>query len=213
MNPLLAQFGMAGDVAPLEWLLCDIALKGAALLGTGLLIVSCLQRHSAAVRHMALTGVMATLVLLPMLSATLPGWRVLPDWTARSSTPVAESGDHLPQPVASAQPLPATETQGAPIALDGRPVAEQVNTVAQPAKISSTMSLSHWILSLWVIGVALMVGRFLLSQIVLRSLARKCTQLEDRTMISTADNLRELLGIREPVRILVTNRRAMPISA
>ena len=75
MKPLLTPFGIAGGIVSLEWLLNDIAIKGAALLGIGLIFVWCLQRLSAAVRHLVLAGLMATLVLLPILSATLPQWQ------------------------------------------------------------------------------------------------------------------------------------------
>jgi beta-lactamase regulating signal transducer with metallopeptidase domain/Leucine-rich repeat (LRR) protein len=219
MNSLLAQFAAVVDLAP-QWLLSEIIFKGTALVAIGLLTVWCQQRFSAAARHVALAGVMVTLLLLPLFSATLPSWPVLPDWTAGSRTPIAGLEDHHLQTAASGQSVPASALDTAPVPMKRTVMTKRPQLsapMAEPVEISPTMTLPpsvlFFLLSLWAVGVVLIVGRFLLSQIALGCLARTCcTQLQDRTMLSTANDLQELLGIRGPVRILVTNRWAMPMT-
>ncbi|MDP7017326.1 MAG: M56 family metallopeptidase, partial [Pirellulaceae bacterium] len=75
-----------------------------------------------------------------------------------------------------------------------------------------SISPAQWVLLIWGAGVLLIAGRFALSQVVLHRLAAKCTEVEDRAVISMSDSLRELLGIGEPVRILVSDRRTMPMT-
>ena len=64
------------------WLsvLLDATIKGAALLALAGLVTLCMRRTSAAPRHAVWMLAMVGLLLLPLLSTTLPGWRVLPEW-------------------------------------------------------------------------------------------------------------------------------------
>ena len=61
--------------------LADVALKGAVLLALAGLATAALWRASAAVRHLVWSLTMAGLLALPLLSALLPQWRVLPQWS------------------------------------------------------------------------------------------------------------------------------------
>src|SRR4029434_5430799 len=65
----------------------DSALKGAVLLALVALVVALMRQASAAARHLAWFLGVAGLLLLPLLFAALPGWRVLPRWASFSSQP------------------------------------------------------------------------------------------------------------------------------
>ena len=113
------------------WLpvLLDATIKGAALLALASLVILCMRRTSAASRHAVWLLAMVGLLLLPALSTTLPGWRVLPQWCnlrvtaeagsvedsdAESATVVPDSpGDdaHLTKTPALEMP---SESQGSP---------------------------------------------------------------------------------------------------
>ena len=72
--------------------LVDSALKGAILLAMVLAAVVLLRRGSAALRHLVLVVAMVGLLVLPVLSVSLPGWRVLPAWAqARVEEPATPS--------------------------------------------------------------------------------------------------------------------------
>ena len=74
------------------WLpiLLDATIKGAALLALAGLLALCMRRTSAAPRHAVWLLAMVGLLLLPLLSTALPGWRVLPEWCdLRVTTEVA----------------------------------------------------------------------------------------------------------------------------
>jgi len=60
--------------------LLDAAVKGTALLVAAGLLTLCMRRTSAAPRHAVWLLAMGGLLALPLLSTTLPGWRILPNW-------------------------------------------------------------------------------------------------------------------------------------
>src|SRR5688500_10053605 len=66
----------AGAVA----VLADAALKGAVLLAVAAVAAVALRRASAAARHLLWSLALTAVLLVPVLSAVLPGWRVLPRW-------------------------------------------------------------------------------------------------------------------------------------
>ncbi|MBL8891242.1 MAG: DUF1549 domain-containing protein [Planctomycetaceae bacterium] len=73
-----------------------IPLLDAATKGTFVLILSglgcwLLRRDSAATRHCILTVAIAMLLLIPVLSYSLPQWRILPTWAMASSFVAIES--------------------------------------------------------------------------------------------------------------------------
>src|SRR5689334_16685368 len=58
----------------------DLALKGAILLAAAWLITAALRRSSAATRHLIWLAAITSLLALPLLSAVLPPWKILPAW-------------------------------------------------------------------------------------------------------------------------------------
>src|SRR5437762_11134185 len=97
-------------------LLLDSSLKGATLLTLALILAFALRKASAAARHLVWLGAMAALLVLPILSGLLPGWRVLPAWTASAPrpAPAASARGEVPEfshPTPAVMPAPA----GAPL--------------------------------------------------------------------------------------------------
>ncbi len=64
------------------WLpiLLDAAIKGMIVLALAALASLSMRRASASARHLVWFLVLVSLPALPILSATLPTWRVLPGW-------------------------------------------------------------------------------------------------------------------------------------
>src|SRR5688572_21664412 len=99
----------------LSWLvwLADVSLKGLAIIALAALVSLSMRRASAASRHLVWCLAVCSLLVLPVLSAILPGWQVpfLPrlDVRAKLQTSVTEavrSERRLPQP----SPPPAETT-------------------------------------------------------------------------------------------------------
>ncbi len=83
------------------WLivLLDAALKGLIVLLVAAVATRLMQKASAATRHLVWLFAALSLLVLPVLSLTLPQWNVLPSWMGWPSR-------HAPTPVAQADPSP-----------------------------------------------------------------------------------------------------------
>lgn len=73
---------IAGMFSVSSLLLVDSAVKGTALLILAIVAVLMLRRDSAATRHLVWLLAMVAMLGLPVLSALLPQWRVLPGWAS-----------------------------------------------------------------------------------------------------------------------------------
>ena len=60
-------------------LLADSAVKGMALILMAVVAALILRRDSAATRHLVWLLAMVAMLVVPVLSAMLPQWRVLPE--------------------------------------------------------------------------------------------------------------------------------------
>ena len=72
-------------------LIVDSALKGAAILVLALIGTWILKRNSAATRHLVWVVALLLVFALPFFTAVLPGWKVLPEWTAITQSQNQES--------------------------------------------------------------------------------------------------------------------------
>src|SRR5258706_13668826 len=78
---------IAGVFGASSLLLVDSAVKGTALLLVAGVLAMMLRRDSAATRHLVWLLEIVALLVVPVLSAMLPGWRVLPEWAGVSAKP------------------------------------------------------------------------------------------------------------------------------
>ena len=118
---------VAGLSSASSLLLVDSAVKGTALLVLAAIAAMILRRDSAATRHLVWLLAMVAMLVVPVLSAMLPQWRVLPDWAGISPKPavVATSPPAIARPADGAVELPRNAE---PVEVD-RPSA----TAYQPA--------------------------------------------------------------------------------
>ena len=94
MNRFLMLTGLTG--LGLSLAVLDATLKGTLLLLVAASAVFLMRKQSAAVRHLVWTGTLGLLLALPLLSALLPGWGILPSWLGvRTAEPA------MPSPVAA----------------------------------------------------------------------------------------------------------------
>jgi beta-lactamase regulating signal transducer with metallopeptidase domain len=69
-------------------LLLESGVKGTALLVLAAIAATILRRDSSAIRHLVWLLAMVAMLVVPVLSAMLPQWRVLPEWAGISPNPL-----------------------------------------------------------------------------------------------------------------------------
>ena len=73
-------------------LLIDSTIKGALLLAVAGLVALILRRDSAATRHLVWLVAIVAMLAVPVFSAMLPQWRVLPAWAVVGDQPDESNG-------------------------------------------------------------------------------------------------------------------------
>ena len=88
---------VAGVSSASSPLLVDSAVKGTAILVVAAVAAMILRRDSAATRHLVWLLAIVALLVVPVLSAMLPQWRVLPEWAGISPEPAVRRRRARPQ--------------------------------------------------------------------------------------------------------------------
>jgi beta-lactamase regulating signal transducer with metallopeptidase domain len=201
-----------------------LALAGAATLA---------MRHaSAAARHQVwLLGFIGVLVL-PLLSATLPAWRVLPWHVSRAPSPAPTLdavAPPLPLPISNAEITdPIKRREPATNAITGAartppPLAETTPVSRiQPAGASSPpparlswvreMTWTDWALVCWALGATMLLCRLLLGHLSLVALRRRCTRVTRGELFDSLQCLCQEIGLRRRPDLLTCPARAMPMT-
>ena len=213
--------------------LFDSIVKGTALLVLAAVAATILSRDSAATRHRIwLLALVATLVV-PVLSALLPQWRVLPRWAGiLPETAVVETSlPSIPGPADSAMEMPqnadAAEV-GRPTAIarppavevpDSRPSLAAAEVTAEPAAGSW-----NWINALplaWAIGFSVLLLRLMVARWMLWNIERRATiigssarptRATDDPLATVLRSARLQLGIRRPIALLIHPQKTIPIT-
>jgi beta-lactamase regulating signal transducer with metallopeptidase domain/Leucine-rich repeat (LRR) protein len=212
----------------------------ATLKATCLLILACgtvwaLRRASAAARHLIWFGALAGCLVLPLLSAALPGWQVLPHafelglsplvtdaqrTTAADSPPpddvvAKDLADPSNRRIKSEQPGQSRSQA------DSLPAARALDDApheVEPELANSGRLLwrgEFWIalaLIIWAIGVAAFFLRMGLAYVSLFWLARRCQPLDEGRWACLLSELCAELGIGRRVLLLRGHDSAMPMT-
>jgi beta-lactamase regulating signal transducer with metallopeptidase domain/biopolymer transport protein ExbD len=189
----------------------DSALKGVVLLALVALGVALLRQASAAARHLVwLLGVVG-LLLLPVLSAALPGWRVLPRWASISSSPTL-----LPLGTTTLR-TPAAEFASPNIGqvplsfIDAEALSSP--GPAQPASTSgfSRANLGPMLTGVWLAVAALLLLRVIVSLFFLRLSGRRVDAVTTGPIWEALQSACAQLCIRRRIRLLLDERRTVPL--
>ena len=81
---------VAGVLSASSLLLVDSAVKATVLLALAAVVALILRRDSAATRHLVWLLAIVAMLVVPVLSAMLPQWRVLPAWMSSPRPDVAD---------------------------------------------------------------------------------------------------------------------------
>jgi beta-lactamase regulating signal transducer with metallopeptidase domain len=230
---------IAGALGASSLLLLDSAVKGTALLILAAAAAVLLRRDSAATRHLTWLLAMVALVIVPVLSAMLPQWRVLPQWARIQPSPVvAEASPPIASPANDAVVLPRVVE---PIAIE-RPFTPAVRPAAQlpdagtprPAPVTpqiipeSEIWSWTWLNALplvWAIGFAVLVLRLLAARWMLWNSERRGTVIwssanpsNSQAATPTHDTIAAAasaaclqLAISRPVTVLLHAEKSIPL--
>ena len=191
-----------------------------------------LRRDSAATRHLVWLLAIVAMLVVPVLSAMLPQWRVLPEWAGISPEPAvvdtsppaiarpADGAVELPQnaePVEVERPS-ATAYQPAAELPDSRPALVTPEVIPESAVWSW-----NWINALplvWAIGFCVLILRLMAARWMLWNSERQGTVIWSSRqparathdpIVTALEAACLQLGIRRPVTLLIHPDKTIPV--
>ncbi len=177
----------------------DVLVKGSLVLGVALGATGLLRRRSAATRDLVWRLAFSVLLLLPLMAALLPEWRVATLQVHIASSPALgeivplETIGRVESPAAVRSPVPQQAATGS-----GFPIT-------RGALILFTI---------WAAGTLVFLARVLVDLYRVRGIVKRA-DLTDRRMSRlrwSSATLRARLGIRRPVGLAVSDEVRMPSS-
>jgi TonB family protein len=174
--------------------LISAALKSTLVLGAAWLIAWTLRASSAAARHLVWTAAAAALLVLPLLSLSLP------------SLQIGLGGGLLPANLGLV--YHATGTAAANVA--AAPVPAAVGTGRQVAvQAAPRIDWKIGLMLIWAAGIALSLAQILVACAAMRRVRGRAVPSADRDRVR---KLAEALGIRHEVEVLETAPGGMPMA-
>ena len=213
-------------------LVLDWTLRGSVLVALAALGVMMWRRSTAAHRHFVWTLALGGVLVLPVLSFALP-WRlpVIPGLAGalttatpkadiapgRSFSADAELATPAPTPLAapssavSATPEPSAAAMPAP-----EREAALTSAAADVAPVHSSGGTLHLLLGvlrvLWIVGIALAIGRVVVGVLALRWVTRDARAVSDRGWLELLASTCERLDLDVPVQLLESPHANMPMA-
>ncbi|HEY6107288.1 MAG TPA: M56 family metallopeptidase, partial [Gemmatimonadales bacterium] len=195
------------------WIVSTL-VKGTLLLLAAIVVVAALRRASAAVRHLVWGTVIASLLVLPLVSAVLP-WRLSIVPLPVPAAPGATFNAGLPTPPSLTPAPPESPRQpGAGAARSGETHAPAAVTPAAPSLWSrlTPPTLFAALLVVWALGAVYLLGRLILGAVVLARVVRRGTPLDApewrRPLLEAADRL----ALERLPRLVMSDRLPMPFA-
>jgi carboxyl-terminal processing protease len=190
--------------------LADAAWKGTALLLLALGFASTLRRARAAYRHLVWALAMTGLLAAPPVSWLLPSWQLPISWPA-STVPAPEAHTALERNLLAMADPP----EAAQLAQNQRRPVEEAAVIEGPSEVAASASHAHWatwLCAVWLVGTLLAALWFIAGVLSIWRLARRCKCVETGLPSEISAELCSRLGIRRPVRLLVSVERTMPMT-
>jgi beta-lactamase regulating signal transducer with metallopeptidase domain len=219
--------------SPLLAVLFDAAVKGTAILLLAAVAALLMRRASAAARHWVWFLGVASLLVLPILSAALPGWYVLPPLPRRASGLAALAQSQMvvqtPNSPNFEERVPTSDFVETPLASPPVPQTisiPEVNSIAAyptspspviPSQKVDSLQPRHldwasWALVLWFVGCLAQLAYIAMGFASLCWLGRRSSRITDGNWASLLDDLRKHLRLRRRVTLLGNGGRTMPMT-
>src|SRR5258706_5477317 len=162
---------IAGVFGASSLLLVDSAVKGTALLLVAGVLAMMLRRDSAATRHLVWLLEIVALLVVPVLSAMLPGWRVLPEWAGVSAklavvdTPWVARPPEVELEMLRSAEVAAVERPSATVNAPAVDVPEVRGTVVKPLGVVAPTAVGwKWVQAMplvWAVGFCVLLLRLM----------------------------------------------------
>jgi beta-lactamase regulating signal transducer with metallopeptidase domain len=200
-------------------LVFDLALKSTVLLIVAAGIVLALRRRAAATRHLVWGLALGGVVLLPLLSASLPRWQVpgltsVPAWNAVISRQAVRAAPHAASiaPSATVPPSQPTVRELPAQPSTGQAATHAIAPAARPAAglASLTLSPTAWLVMVWLAGAVAILATIVLGLWRAGRRARQAHRVHDGAVLTLAEAAANHLKLARPVRLLQAPRPAMP---
>ena len=193
------------------WIVSTL-VKGTLLLLAAIVVVAALRRASAAVRHLVWGTAIASLLVLPLVSAVLP-WQlsIVPLPIAAAPGATLDAGVSTPP---SPAPSESPRQPGASAVRSGETPAPATVTPAAPSVWSrlTPPTLLASLLLVWALGALYLLGRLILGAVVLARVVRRGTRLDApewrRPLLEAADRL----ALERLPRLVMSDRLPMPFA-
>lgn len=192
----------AGLTGAAAWVV-GVVIKATLVLAIAGLATTLLRRASAATRHLVWGGALATLLLLPLLSVSMP-------WTVSVAVlPAVES------PATPRAPIPAatsaTVIPGAPaLSAPTRSAAPPLDHSASPSH--ATPSAAGVLTLLWVGGTLLFLVQLLTGGLAVRRIVRRAEPLESPEWREPLHDLGGRLALGHLPRLVMASGFPMPFA-
>jgi beta-lactamase regulating signal transducer with metallopeptidase domain len=188
----------------LESGLIALLLKATAILVAVVLVYLALRRASAATRHLCLAMAMFGVVLLPVLSLSLPAWQleVLP------RDPLAGSADASPVPTAFEAGLETGESPASPPLFSPNP---QDHSEGQATGGPRQFGLAEWLVVTWALGAALVLAKLATGLLRMRSIARDGVRVADPDALRQLDECVNTLRLQVRPSLIASEHAGVPL--
>lgn len=177
-----------------------LLLKATLLLLLALCAGRLLRSAPAVTRHRCWSVAFAALLLLPVLTLTLPAL-VLPMPAKWQQTSVSPPAAHAP----AVAPRITTD-----VVIADTPAAPSPRTVPAPERVRIT--LRDALLAAWMIGTAFAIAALLVALWRVRRLSGSAAEWDDPKWRAAVDGVASRLGFRRPIRLLVSDAVTTPMA-
>lgn len=194
----------------------DMSLKGGLVLLLAAILSWQLQRLSAAARHLVWSVALASVLLLPIFSLSLPHWQlpISSPWAAGVLLTAKEKPAQLDQ---KRIPLGVATASTDGLALQESAVPAELKTAQRSIAAIEPAGTSEWswarlLLAIWAAGAMLVIGRVVLGMVRLGSLTRRAVRIADSDWLSLARESAAHLGLQRNVRLYQSEQVELPLT-
>jgi beta-lactamase regulating signal transducer with metallopeptidase domain len=202
------------NVALLLPILADAAIKGFIILTLAAIAARVMSKGPAARRHLLWVLAFTGTLVIPILSAISPSWRI--PFSSRDSDHLRSHGEDrgiasvpsLDTPLAGLNPFMVIDASTAV----AHPHDRFLNAKTQRSLPTFLRDLPTATFELWLVGEAVMLVLLALGAFSMWLVGRRATRVNDPSWLALLNECRRQIGLKQEVTLLASDERAMPMT-